>query len=1158
MTAKRKRIVGVAAIALVAAAVAVWLLYDRMLGDGPAEVADPQLVAGFHASLAALDVEENERAARVLGGLVAAEPREPALWANLAVAQLRLNEPTRARDSLQRALELAPRSPELALLSAQALEHAGETELAIQQLRDVHRQWPENVAATFSLVSLLEQIRSDEAETERLTLLNDILDRAPGNLRALVEKARVAATLQRGDELREALDALQSTGQPWPEAAQQQLTQADQAQQTGDFRQAALALTFFENLLKPRREYQQSLAQLGTASVGAVGTPLRSLLRLDVPPVEAAEADLQMTFELQDAPATAVQPDLVVAIQHHGEPSSTLVTLANNAVHAGASAEVSFPGSSSDAVPSSVCAADVNADFRQDLICVGTEGCRIYLGAEDGSFALLPSELEEFGRSWRSVWAVDVEADGDMDLLLSDHQTPLRWIRNNGDASFTAVDAFLAAEKVVDLQIADFDRDGDIDLATLDGSGSIAVWRNRRGGVFVATTLARDDRRLGITVGDIDRDGQLELISIGQSGQLYAARWETEDHWPESQFVTRSPTDALSSVRAGDVFLTVADVDNNGGVDVVVSRDAETAIWLRTADASWALLGGIPDMRVTSVVDRNGDGLLDLIGISDAGQSVAVNRSQTDYGWHVIEPMATTADGDKRINSFGVGGRIELRAGSLVQTAAIQSPRVHFGLGRHERADVARIIWPNGTVQAEFDLASRESLVAKQRLKGSCPWVFTFDGQDYRFVKDFIWRSPLGLRINAQSTAGVVQTEDWIKIPGDLLKAVDGRYQVRITAELWETHFFDHVSLLAVDHPADVEVFVDERFVPQEMPAQQVIATTRLRSLRNLISHRGRQLDDVLQADDGIYSDGFSLGTYQGVAEEHWVAFSLPDDVATDRALMLVGHGWIYPTDSSLNVALDQGAAARPQGLVLEQLDAAGDWTIVRDGLGFPSGKNKNVVIQLPVDRLSVSRRFRLRTNLEIYWDSLRWSYAVDDVQPRVKQLATEKADLRYRGFSRLLPLDRRRPDTPVYEVASTQQQWLDLEGYYTRFGDVRELLQKIDDRYVIMNAGDELVLEFAAGDAPPEGWHRDFVLIGDGWVKDGDFNTAFSQWVRPLPTHTDADYSGPLLPLEHDPVYLRHPDDWRTFHTRYVTPDHFQRGLWGVRMPPSNEEARQ
>ena len=109
----------------------------------------------------------------------------------------------------------------------------------------------------------------------------------------------------------------------------------------------------------------------------------------------------------------------------------------------------------------------------------------------------------------------------------------------------------------------------------------------------------------------------------------------------------------------------------------------------------------------------------------------------------------------------------------------------------------------------------------------------------------------------------------------------------------------------------------------------------------------------------------------------------------------------------------------------------------------------------------------------------------------------------------------------------------------------MRELLAEVEDRYVIMNAGDELRLLFTAPSPPPEGWRRDFVLIMDGWVKDGDFNTAHSKTVGPLPSHDTPDYDPDASPaLEDDPVYQRHKDDWRKYHTRFVAPDAFLRGL--------------
>jgi hypothetical protein len=116
--------------------------------------------------------------------------------------------------------------------------------------------------------------------------------------------------------------------------------------------------------------------------------------------------------------------------------------------------------------------------------------------------------------------------------------------------------------------------------------------------------------------------------------------------------------------------------------------------------------------------------------------------------------------------------------------------------------------------------------------------------------------------------------------------------------------------------------------------------------------------------------------------------------------------------------------------------------------------------------------------------------------------------------------------------------RWRDLEGFHTRFGDVRELLQAVDDRYVIMNAGDELRLAFPEAPPAAPGFVRDFVLIGDGWEKDGDYNTVASRTVLPLPTHRSSKYIRGTGRLEDDPVYQQHREDFERYHTRYVSPD--------------------
>jgi hypothetical protein len=456
-------------------------------------------------------------------------------------------------------------------------------------------------------------------------------------------------------------------------------------------------------------------------------------------------------------------------------------------------------------------------------------------------------------------------------------------------------------------------------------------------------------------------------------------------------------------------------------------------------------------------------------------------------------------------------------------------------LGERTTADVARIGWPDGTLQGEFEFKSDQVFVAEQRLKGSCPFLWAWDGKEFRFVKDCNWRSPLGLKINAQDTAGVVQTQDWVKVPGETLRERDGFYDLRISADLWETHFFDETALLVVDHPPHTNIWVDERFsIP--MPPLEVLSSGPLQPLPAR-DDRDQDVSEIVAKVDGRYLDTFGRGRYQGITRDHWVEVDLSAAPA-NKPLLLLASGWLHPTDSSINVALGQGNHAPPQGLSLEVPDGRGGWRVAKAGLGFPAGKNKTITLDLQnVFTPGAPRRARLRTNLEIFWDQLAWAEK-STAAMNIRRLQPTSADLRFRGITRIEAKDASSPEAPLgYNRLERQvPRWRDLEGFHTRFGDVRELVTKIDDRYVLMNAGDEMQLRFKVLSPPPAGWQRDFVFISDGWTKDGNLNTEHSQTVLPLPAHDRKEYPATAR-LQDDPVYRRHARDWQTYHTRYVRP---------------------
>ena len=139
------------------------------------------------------------------------------------------------------------------------------------------------------------------------------------------------------------------------------------------------------------------------------------------------------------------------------------------------------------------------------------------------------------------------------------------------------------------------------------------------------------------------------------------------------------------------------------------------------------------------------------------------------------------------------------------------------------------------------------------------------------------------------------------------------------------------------------------------------------------------------------------------------------------------------------------------------------------------------------------------------------------------------------RGFSAEARPDGQEPPIPDYERVTQRSPWKVLPGRYTRLGDVASLLARSDDMFVIAKPGDEVVLSFDAARAgqPPDGWTRTFLLVGDGFSKEMDINSASPDAVEPLPFHrmTRYPYTAPER-YPDTPAYVRYRD---TYNTRIV-----------------------
>ena len=1118
------------------------------------------VVSAFYVGLVALQVGDDVHADSKLAEVTRLVPGEPAGWANWGILALRQRNYDPAAQRLERARDLAPQNDRIYDLLGILESQRGDPAHAIADLRKAVELNPKNLRALYQLAEETERQGDESGAGEVQQLLQKILSAQPDNLAALLELSRIAA--KRGDAatLKSAVAQISARSSAWPPEVQHQLAAVQSATAGADLRPAATQTTFLRNVMMRVPEYRQSLAAI-KAPPGDEAEPFTHFLKLESPVFRPAPADTALSFNLQPIANTGNARWNWIGAISLGSAGAPVVVLANaREVHLATGATFPFPGASGVLpLPEGVVPIDFNYDFKTDLVLAGAGGVRLMRQDNPSAFtdvsaaAKLPKSVAN--APYTGAWAVDIEADGDLDIVLGAKAGAPTVLRNNGDGTFLPIHPFDGVSGVSGFAWADLDGDGNPDAAIIDGAGRLHVFMNLRQGQFKERPLPPGLSFVkAVAVADANNDGILDLLAVQADGAVLRISDKNEGQSWETAEIARVPS--ATSYLAGEVRLHVADLDNNGAFDLILSPTAPAAggnnpgamIWLGDVTGSFTLLTHpAGPALVFDAADIGNDGHLDLLGLSADGQPMqGINQSPKNYHWQVVRPHAVQAVGDQRINPFGVGGEIEIRAGLLVQKQPITGPQLHFGLGDRTRTDVVRVLWPNGTVRAEFEMKADQDIVTEQRIKGSCPYLFAYNGKQVEFVKDAVpWSSAIGLRINTLGTARVEATEEWYKIPSKQLAPHDGFYDLRITAELWETYYYDYLALMTVDHPAGTDIFVDERFViPTAKLAITSVATPH--PIARAVDDTGTDVTEVVKALDGKYLDTFGRGQYQGVTRDHYVEVDLGDDAPTSGPLYLIASGWMHPTDSSINVAISEGHHVQARGLSLEVPDGRGGWIVAESNLGFPAGRKKICLFDLThVFRPGTPRRVRLRTNLEVYWDRIEWAKGLPDTSLKITRLDPATADLHYRGYSVMNQANPSSPELPDYNhIEGSTQRWRDLVGYYTRFGDVRELLKNIDDRYVIMNSGDEMTFRFAEQPPPATGWVRDFVIVGDGWIKDGDYNSTFSKTVLPLPYHAKNEYTTPPGRLEDEWAYRHHPEDWQTYHTRYVTPDVFNHVL--------------
>jgi len=763
--------------------------------------------------------------------------------------------------------------------------------------------------------------------------------------------------------------------------------------------------------------------------------------------------------------------------------------------------------------PAASCSTgDFDNDAATDLVIVDTEGFRLLRNARP-RFQDATTKAGVNAENPRFATFLDIDHDGDLDLHLTSEQGGTLW-QNRGDGTFskqpfpsvpsqTAIATDLNDDSAVDLlvgggfvlnqregnfsppksfpgaspesfplQSGDLSRDSRQDVLLQPAATSTLLIQGSSG-FEPAETPPLGAHSIAI---DFDNDGWPDLISIG------AERLQLLRNIGNGKFADVTRTTSLDRISApADSSLAAFDYDNDGDADLVLARPDGTVTLLRNE-------GG----------NRNSWVKLALRGVAD-------NRS---------------ALGTK-VEIFAAGGYQKQEQNGPSTYAGQNHIPLLFGLGSAASIERIRMRWPTGVVQDEAERAVRRThrIMEIDRRSSSCPLLFTWNGSRFEFISDVIGAGVIGHWVSP-GQRNVPDPTEYVKINGDQLRSENGRLKLRFLEPMEEVNYFDQARLLVIDHPADVQVFPNERFVSAPpFPEEKVIAVRNASLPLSARDGNGRSVLTQLTRRDRKYVTGFALEKFSGFAELHFLELEIPP-VTPGAPVRLLLHGYTeYFTANSMYAAHQAGLD--PIAPYVEAQTPDGNWRKVVDDMGFPAGLPRTMVADLTGKLAPGTTRIRIVTNLQIYWDQILIASDPQEATYKISEVPLHSATLRTFGFPQQKPASSTPGDlTYDYHRVSATGPFAIPRGAYTRLGDVTDLITRSDDRFAIFAPGDEIALEFDATSAPAlaTGWQRDYFFFADGFVKDMDFYGAQAHTVEPLPFHGMSSYPYPASE--------RYPDD--------------------------------
>jgi tetratricopeptide (TPR) repeat protein len=787
---------------------------------------------------------------------------------------------------------------------------------------------------------------------------------------------------------------------------------------------------------------------------------------------------------------------------------------------------------------------DYDGDGLNDLAVVLEDRVLLFRNLGKGKFQDVTAEAGLAARNRPSgITFVDYDHDGDLDLLLTGApikagDTPNVLWRNNGNGTFTEwteATGLGGSGTTTATILTDFNNDRAVDLVTTGDGPSPLIYVNPREGKYPTQVVFEGEKlppTVGIAVLDYNKDGWMD-IAVTHAGAPGLTLWrnvEGPNH--VGRRFERVELPLKDAVRGWG--LTPIDIDNDGWIDLAAIVETKAGPRVRVLrnrgdgsfeDVSHAL--GLDDVKLQAprgliAADVDGDGAADLIVTQLNAPPVLLRNVGANKNHFVRLDLTGFAD-----NKTALGVKVEVFADGLWQKWELAGasgyqtqgpPQILVGLGDAKVVDLLRILWPTGVLQDEIDLPQGPVIAMKEadRRGSSCPVLFAWDGHKYKLVTDVIGAAVVGHWFTP-ARRNIPNPGEWVKVDGANFVPVDGKLSLRFMEPMEEVNYIDQLRLVAVDHPENVEVNPDERFLDNPPFASgRVVASTGARLPAGAWDGEGRDVLDQVSRRDHRFASGFTeLPHYDGFANLHALTLDL-GEVKRNAPLRLLMTGYVnYFSATSLYAAWQAGMKEIPPYVEAQLPD--GSWKRIADDVGFPAGLERTIVVDLTGKLPEGVRRIRLMTNLQLYWDQVLVDQSAD-AEARTAEVPLERATLHFRGYPKQIEGASPGDLDYDYDVVSLTGPYQHQRGNYTRMGDVTALLQGIDDRFAIFGSGEEIAAQFDATKLPalPAHWKRDYFFYANGFVKDMDWWDASPFTVAQMPFHGMSAY--PYPPSEHYP----------------------------------------